>query len=128
VGAAAQVAGVRLALAVLPFQQVLRLADRRAAPRSKRVPDHGYRSRTIWAVETVARALLPAGPCLSQAIVADMLLRRRGYPSVLRIGVAHGARGELRAHAWVESDGEVVIGGAKSPAVYSAFPIIRPLP
>jgi hypothetical protein len=126
--AAGLVAGVRVALAVLPFQRVLRAADRRATSRSNRAPDEAYRLRTIWAVETAARALLPAGPCLSQAIVADMLLRRSGYASELHIGVAHGPRGELRAHAWVESNGEVVIGGAESPSAYSAFPRIRPLP
>jgi hypothetical protein len=41
-----------------------------------------------------------------------MLLARRGYPALLHIGVAKGKEGQFQAHAWVESEGKVVIGGA----------------
>jgi hypothetical protein len=39
------------------------------------------------------------------------LLVRQGYPALLHIGAAKGEGGQLRAHAWVESEGRVVIGG-----------------
>jgi hypothetical protein len=116
---------VRAALSVLPFRTVLRVADAWAS-RSRRVPGSEMeRDRMLRSVERAARWLLPAGPCLSQAIVADALLRRRGFDSHLRIGVARGDAGAIKAHAWVESDGEVVIGGEESPADYTAFPGIR---
>lgn len=119
---------VRAALAILPFRTVLRIADSWARrPNRVRGPE-GERDRMLSAVESAARRLLPAAPCLSQAIVADVLLRRRGFDSQLRIGVARTERGALKAHAWVESDGEVVIGGEESPTDYIAFPNLRPTP
>jgi hypothetical protein len=128
VRAAVLVTVVRAALAVLPFRTVLRAADGWAR-RPGRVPgSEGDRERMLRAVESAARRLLPVGPCLSQAIVADVLLRRSGFDSQLRIGVARGDRGALKAHAWVESDGEVVIGGEESPADYKAFPNLRAAP
>jgi hypothetical protein len=50
-------------------------------------------------------------PCLTQALVLDSYLRRAGYPSRIALGVARGSQGELEAHAWVESDGVIVLGG-----------------
>jgi hypothetical protein len=126
--AAALVALTRAALWVLPFRTVLATADRLAGNSRARPLDDLERNRMIRAVETAARALLPEGPCLSQAIVVDLLLRRRGYPSQLKVGVAHGPKGELRAHAWVEADGEVVIGGAESRTDFRPFPHLRQAP
>lgn len=64
-----------------------------------------------WAVHRVSRAV-PGATCLTQALAAQLLLSRRGYPSRLRIGVAHAPGDGLRAHAWLESDGLVVLGGS----------------
>lgn len=42
-------------------------------------------------------------------------LGRKGYPACLRIGVSRGEGGRLQAHAWVESQGKIVVGsGARS--------------
>jgi hypothetical protein len=65
----------------------------------------------VWAVETAARHMPLANTCLTQALAAQVLLARRGYPALLRIGVVKGDKDNLQAHAWVESEGEVVIGG-----------------
>jgi hypothetical protein len=37
-------------------------------------------------------------------------MSRHGYTSNLCIGVAKGQEGELKAHAWLENQGQVVIG------------------
>jgi transglutaminase superfamily protein len=65
----------------------------------------------VWAVRRVSRAV-PGATCLTQALAAQVLLSRRGYASRLRIGVAHAPGDGLRAHAWLESDGLIVLGGA----------------
>ncbi len=57
------------------------------------------------------RNFLGVDSCFPQALVGKMLLERRGYPANIRIGVIKDADGSLRAHAWVERDGIVVIGG-----------------
>jgi hypothetical protein len=45
--------------------------------------------------------------CLPQSLVLWYLLRRRGLPAELRIGVRKAA-GDFTAHAWVEHAGQVV--------------------
>jgi hypothetical protein len=68
-------------------------------------------------VAAVNRRLFPDRPCLTQALAARYLLSRGGVPSVLQIGVArHGS--DLQAHAWLEREGGVIIGGEQSPARY----------
>jgi hypothetical protein len=42
-----------------------------------------------------------------------VLLARHGHPALVRIGVVRGEGGGVQAHAWVESEGAVVIGGAE---------------
>lgn len=120
--AAALLLGVRLALAVLPYRHVeARLRPGGAARR--RAPSPEAHRRTIWAVEAAARRLLPSRPCLTQALVARWLLGRQALATELRIGVAKTARG-LAAHAWLERDGRVILGGNGAPRRYST---IKPL-
>jgi hypothetical protein len=42
------------------------------------------------------------------------MLGRHGHQSILRIGIARSQSGEFQAHAWVESNGMVVIGGSEA--------------
>ena len=66
--------------------------------------------RIGWAVALVSR-WVPKATCLTQAFAAQILLTRQGYPASLRIGVAKGEGGQFEAHAWVETQGRVVLGG-----------------
>ena len=105
----------RIALALLPFRTVMRFADR-AAPRASAPgepsPEAERKMKTmVWAVTAVGNRLFPTTPCLTQAVVVHRLFRRSGRASELRIGVRKDGRGRFGAHAWVESDGEIVIGG-----------------
>ena len=76
--------------------------------------------RLLWAVAAVSRRLFPARPCLTQALAAQVLLRwKKGRPAQLRIGVARADGNQIQAHAWLERDGNVLIGGTASPRVYS---------
>jgi len=54
---------------------------------------------------------VPAASCLTQALAAHLLLCRRGLTPQLHIGVAKDQRDRLIAHAWVESEGRIVVGG-----------------
>jgi hypothetical protein len=58
-----------------------------------------------------AARFVPRATCLTQAIAAHWLLRQGGFPAVLYLGVLRGPGAVFRAHAWVESDGRVLIGG-----------------
>jgi len=114
---------VRVALAVGSLRSVIQGLEGvvRVLPRWSD-PTPGRRERAAWAVKAVGRRLLSERPCLTQAIVLQYLLRRqRDESAQIRLGVARGKDGTLQAHAWVERNGDILIGGAESRESYSRF-------
>ncbi|MFT4590661.1 MAG: hypothetical protein ACI8QF_004793 [Limisphaerales bacterium] len=71
-------------------------------------------ARVAWAVEAVSRRLPMTDNCLVRAVATLSMLRRRGLPAELRLGVAREAGREFEAHAWVECEGEILIGGEEA--------------
>jgi hypothetical protein len=112
VRAALLLVAMRLGLWLLPFQTLRRLLATFTATRTRARDAEPYsKEQVAWAVEAVARRMPLASTCLTRAMAAQVLLARRGYPTLLRIGVVREGKDELQAHAWVESQDEVVIGG-----------------
>ena len=85
-------------------------------PRHQPIPPHD-----IALAVTRASRYVPGASCLVQAIVTSRLLNREGYDSVIRVGVQTPNNGGLLAHAWVECEGEIVVGGANSTASYTTL-------
>lgn len=113
VNAAFLLALIRAGLAVLTFDDLRARIDRAAKPtEGPTPPDEVTVERVVWAVTVAARYLPLSLACLPQALAAHVLLGRRGHPSEIRFGVAKDPAGSLEAHAWVECEGRVVIGGA----------------
>ena len=110
VPATLQMVVARAALRALPLRKVLERADLPVKGISDASPLNAPTLRRIRAIERVGHGLFPRSPCLTQAIVAQRLLRTKGYASDLRIGVRKGHGQPLEAHAWVEYQGVVVIG------------------
>jgi Transglutaminase-like superfamily len=117
------IAGV--AIAVLPFRHVGSLA---AGPIRRRKFPLQARATTVrrirWAIITTAARVPWRALCFQQGLAAQLMLRRRGIPSVLYYGSAQDERRGLHAHVWVR-DGDVdVIGGeiAHRFAILAAFP------
>lgn len=107
------VVAIRGGLSLLPFPRFHALFERvRAAIGVRRdlmsVPP---KAQLVWAVRAASQ-YVPRASCLTQALAAQLLLERYDYPAHVRIGVArHGEmQGAFQAHAWLESDGAVVIG------------------
>jgi len=67
---------------------------------------------------------VPRASCLTQALAAAILLARHGYPATLRLGVAKNPDGSLRAHAWIESGGQTMLGGPET----GEFAHLPPIP
>ncbi len=109
VKAALLLGSTRLGLKLLPFRVLRRLVESLSRPSMRlAATDRFSTARIVWGVELVSR-YVPA-TCLSRALSAQVLLARRGYPVLLHFGaVKEGER--LLAHAWLESAGQVVIGG-----------------
>jgi hypothetical protein len=114
---------IRVGLWLLPFGTLRRLLDGAGRPaasalRADRLPAE----RIGWALAAASCGVVRA-TCLTQALAAQLLLARRGQPAVLRIGVAKDATGKLEAHAWVECQGQIVVGGpAEHVARYQLLP------
>jgi hypothetical protein len=102
------VAAVRLGLTIFSYSTVKRWIPERTNGATATAE---ILSRVGWAVRNSAR-LVPKASCLTQALAAQLLLARSGYRSQLRIGVAADPTGRLLAHAWLVSNGRVVVGGS----------------
>jgi Transglutaminase-like superfamily len=111
VTAALLLAAIRLGLTLLPYRRLRKLVDRlaRVAPRRQPAPPASA-ERIAWAVTQASRSV-PAATCLTQALAARVLLERRGHPARVRVGIGRAEGTPLLAHAWVESEKGVVIGG-----------------
>jgi hypothetical protein len=103
---------VKLGLVLLPFHTLRRLLSKlaRVAP-GLRTTRRSSVKKVVWAVEAAGGLVPWASTCLTQALTAQVLLLRRGYPALVHIGAVKGEGGGLQAHAWVENEGDVVIGG-----------------
>ncbi len=121
------VLAVRAGLWVLPYRTVRRLVEAKetAVPPMTTQEGAPYQRRVVASVESVGRRLLGDKPCLVQALVAQRLLQQGGYETSLHLGVAKDGR-ELLAHAWLERDGYVVIGGGRSQFHYTPLNPVRP--
>jgi Transglutaminase-like superfamily len=113
---------VRMGLWLLPFQTLRRLL----AHTTREVAgawggDQASINQVARAV-TVASRYIPAASCLTQALATQVLLSQRGHQASLRIGVARSYVGEFQAHAWVECQGKIVIGGAQALSRFTSFP------
>ena len=109
-------------LRLLPFAIVQKLFVSRVAP-----PDHMHRwhpiERLLWAI-VVASRYVSGTTCLSLALAGRMILNRYGYPARIHIGVAKEHTGSFGAHAWLESEGTIVIGGQESTSVFAPLGVI----
>ncbi len=72
----------------------------------------------VWAITQAAR-LVPGATCIVQALAGRTLLHRNGHPAVLRLGVAREADTQLAAHAWLELNGNIVMGNLPPFASYT---------
>jgi hypothetical protein len=111
VTAALLLAAIRLGLILLPYRKLRGLVDRlaRVSPRRHLAPPASP-ERIALAVTRASRAV-PGATCLPQALAAKVLLERRGHPARVRVGIGRAEGAPLLAHAWVESEGRIVLGG-----------------
>jgi hypothetical protein len=117
---------VRLGLLLLPFQTLLQMVERcnqgsqvpKTAIGEETAIDAAVASnlftQTTWAIKIASRYTPGGAKCLAQALTTQILLGQCGYPTHLRLGVHYDPQGRLIAHAWVEHNGEVIVGAIPS--------------
>jgi hypothetical protein len=105
---------IRLGLWLLPFQTLRRLlagmTRMNGSARPLRQENRTSPGKVAWAVEAASKYVPAARTCLTRALAVQAILQSQGYPAFLRIGVVRGTGGDLEGHAWVESEGKIVIG------------------
>ena len=126
-GALGDLLAVRVGLRVLPLQRILTYSKRLQAQTSEVGRFYGLPESSVvsvhqiaWAIRTVGRYLPGGGNCLVKSLAGHFMLARRGYASQLQIGAARDD-GQFKAHAWVECEGQIVIGAA-GVSQYTPFP------
>lgn len=105
----------RVALLVLPLACVRRLVTYLVTIGDSIAATGNCTSgQLIWACGAAARHSPVGSTCLATALTAQALLRRHGYHAGLRIGVKRDPDGAFTAHAWLEREGRVIVGGPVS--------------
>ncbi|AOY82354.1 lasso peptide biosynthesis B2 protein [Moorena producens JHB] len=117
---------IRLALWLLPFQTLRRLLAKisQPSPPAQRV-NQTHLSKIVGAVNLSSRYMPGGVKCLARALTTQVLMSRCGYSPQLRIGVAKGEGGKLEAHAWVENQGQIVIGYLRDLSRFTPLPSFK---
>jgi Transglutaminase-like superfamily len=94
----------RIALSVLPWRTASKLLAASGRRRSYSSTD-----RLTWAIQSASR-FVPRATCLAKAIALQALLARRGRVAILHLGVKTTRTAGFEAHAWLELDGQIILG------------------
>jgi hypothetical protein len=97
----------RLAVRLVPPARLFAWADRPI--RKVRRFAVGDADWVTWAIGHVAARPGMDASCLPRALAAHGMLRRRGIPSRLCLGVARSGE-DVAAHAWIEVSGRKTVG------------------
>lgn len=114
---------IRIGMWVLPFKTLRRLVES-LHQRGEPPQDVALMTNKIVLATAAAGRFVPDATCLAQSLTAQVLLTRHGCPHEFRLGVMIAEGGKLAAHAWIESDGQVVLGMLPDLANYKplAYP------
>lgn len=113
---------VRAGLCLLPFDRLRGWVAATDKPAGQPAPIEEMHEITK-AIERLGRFLAPLQiNCLPQALVGQRLLRRKGFDVQLKIGVLKDRGDLLAAHAWLEYQGQVILGNLQGLRQFTAFP------
>jgi hypothetical protein len=106
---------VRIGLRTASYSRLRRWLERVAFVKAR---TRSSVSDVTWAVSAAGRRITGT-TCLAEALAVYTMLRRRGHEPLLRIGVRQSDHSLLEAHAWVECDGQIVMGEVPQIAGYA---------
>lgn len=95
---------VRIALLLSSYRRLARLL-----PSANTPPSAALAQRMEIAILRASR-FVPGSTCLAEACAARILLAIKGFGATMRVGVRTGSDGRLMAHAWLISEGDVILG------------------
>lgn len=111
----------KVGLWLLPFNVLRQYAARLQGKTTSSETSEDFISKVKWAIAVCGSVSRKLENCLVQALATQVLLRRHGHPANLRIGVSQ-EDGAFRAHAWVEVNGSIIVGGSRGLASFVPLP------
>jgi hypothetical protein len=75
-------------------------------------------ARVLWAFQASDRWSVGRATCLARALAAEVLLETTSHQHRMVIGISSPLSGGLRSHAWIERNGDVLLGGQESRSQY----------
>jgi len=116
---------VKAGLYLLPFECLRDWLARLGEPAGKSLDSEEVRQITE-AISRLGRFLVPLRiNCLPQALVGNLLLRRKGFDVQLKIGVLKNSRDQLAAHAWLEYQDQIILGDLRNLGQFTSFPSLE---
>ena len=109
---------VKVKLCLVSFGNLYRAVERRcqtldrawnASPCARPPADD-----IAWAVVAAYQVVPGGNNCLARALAAKLMLARFGYRSELRVGALKNETEAFAAHAWLEAEGRIIVGGAEA--------------
>lgn len=100
----------RAAVVAFPFRWIAPLLGESKAETPANAAPGPAPARVAWAIGAAARRSPWRTKCLEQAIAAKAMLRRRGTPSTMYLGVVNKP---FAAHAWLRVGAVNVVGGSR---------------
>jgi hypothetical protein len=112
---------VKWGVQLFPFRLVYRVIENRGKDHEKPLLPM---DQVLTALETAGRQVHGA-TCLVRALAGRWLLSQYGHRTEIHLGVSKPIeKMQMVAHAWLEHQGKVLIGG--DTAAYQPFPILKP--
>ena len=117
--------GVKAGLCILPFYRLCGWLNRND-DLNGRLADIQEILLIVQAIERISQLLAPLRMnCLPQALVGYKLLRQKKFDVKLKIGVMKNLGDHLVAHAWLEYQGEVILGNLQCLGQFAPFSSLR---
>ncbi|MEO1340668.1 MAG: lasso peptide biosynthesis B2 protein [Cyanobacteria bacterium J06635_13] len=111
---------IRLGLLLLPFSRLQDLVLKSEQLTWLAIPGSGQTVRSIVLAVYRSGKYNPGNPlCLARALTTAVLMNIYGFPHQIEIGVARGKDGKIEAHAWVTSEGKVIVGNLPDLSRYT---------
>ncbi|GAB3673276.1 lasso peptide biosynthesis B2 protein [Halopiger thermotolerans] len=109
-------------LGAIRFERVRRVLLRASDAAAVAIPGDPAPARIVSATEAADRHLPGSRRCLVRSLTTETLLRLYAFTPDHRIGVTKGADGVVKAHSWLEFDGEILIGELENLSQYEPLP------
>ena len=100
---------MKLIVFLFPFKLVKRIIESLSAVKPLAGQSTDKLQAIKWAIDAASNYIPFTKTCLIKSLALHILLVRNGFESTLNIGVTKDESKKLNAHAWIESDGEVLI-------------------